>query len=176
LREHNDYASLVRQYLHDYNQFEVTRSILRKEKDLQEQTLSSYKVAIAKYGDSPGGGSSNTSQVENMVEQRLKIESRISRINMDIAEITHLLDSIDQAVEGLHDEERTIIKEKFLEGKSWGMIAQKMYISEKWAREKSNKAIKEMAFMIWGSEARPEQLSFVFAVHPVDKIREIVDN
>jgi hypothetical protein len=154
MKVRNDYAKKVRTYLDQYNLFQTAIKNLQEEAAAQQARLSDYKLSITKYGDEPiVSGGLQVSQTENAVEQRIKIEEKIKRINLDIASLECIVNKLDRAIDGLPSEEHDLIVGYFLEGRTWQMIAQKLYISEKWAREKSGKAIKEIAFMMFGSVA-----------------------
>lgn len=162
LNEYNDYVGSVRKYLRKYNQFKVTILNLEEEKEAQIKMLNDFSVSIAKYGDEPGGGSSELNQTEAAADQRIKIKKEIENIDMNIAVLQRLIKKVDRSIAGLADTERRLIVGYFFDNKSWMELGNEMYYTEKWARERGNKAVKEIAFMMFGTVARPEQLRFVF--------------
>ena len=78
-------------------------------------------------------------------------------------EVKHLIDKIDRALSTLPLEDQSILQEHYFEGKSWEQIGYNAHYSERWAREKGGKALKSLAFVLFGIRSRPEQLFFVFA-------------
>ena len=78
-------------------------------------------------------------------------------------EIQRLIDKIDWAVSTLPQEDQDILKEHYFDRISWEKIGNNHSYSERWAREKGGKALRKVAFVLFGVRARPQQLSFVFA-------------
>lgn len=163
MNEYNDYVGMTRRYLKSYNQLRITVKNIDEEIEAQKTMLQDEAVAISRYGDEPGGGSSELNATESAVSRRIMIENRIVDMECDKAEIERVLRKIDRALEGLSDGDRDLVHGHFIDGYSWQQLGNKAYCSEKWARDKGNKALKEVAFMVFGVCVRPRQLRFVFA-------------
>ena len=163
MNEYNDYVGMTRRYLKSYNQLQITVKNLDEEIEAQKNMLQDEAVAISRYGDEPGGGSSELNATESAASRRIMIENRIVDMECDKAEIERVLRKIDRALEGLSDGDRDLVHGHFIDGYSWQQLGNKTYCSEKWARDKGNKALKEVAFMVFGVCVRPRQLRFVFA-------------
>ena len=163
MNEYNDYVGMTRRYLKSYNQLQITVKNLDEEIEAQKTMLQDEAVAISRYGDEPGGGSSELNATELAASRRIMVENRIADMKCDKAEIERVLRKIDRALEGLSDGDRDLVQGHFIDGYSWGQLGNKAYCTEKWARDKGNKALKEVAFMVFGVCVRPRQLRFVFA-------------
>jgi hypothetical protein len=162
LKEYSDYAGIVKRYLQNYNQLKVTVLNLEDEKNAKIKMLEEYSIPIAKYGEQTSGKTVELNQTEAAADRRLKIKEEIETANTDIMEIKRLLSKLDRAINGLIDVEHRLIVGYFIEGKSWRDLGIEMYYTEKWAREKGNKAIHKIAFMMFGSAAQSQNLRFVF--------------
>lgn len=167
MKEYNDYVGLTKRYLKSYSQLKITVENLTEEIEAQKNLLQGESVAISRYDSQPGGGSSELSELnatEAAASRRIKIEQQISTMKKDKEEIERLLRKINRALEGLNDADKALVIGYYIDGYSWQQLSQQNYCSEKWVRDKGNKALKEIAFMIFGGVARPKQMRFVFAI------------
>jgi hypothetical protein len=139
MRQYNDYIATTRRWLKNYNKFKV--SVENMEQDIKdhERALQMHLdmgAPIAKYGDSPGGGTPELNAVESSADIRIKREKAILRIRENALEIQHIIDKLDRSIAELADEDRTIVTECFIERKSWLQIGRNHHYSEKWARDR----------------------------------------
>lgn len=164
MREYSDYIEATRGYLKRYNQFKVTIANLEDDIDALEHAIEEDTAApISKYGDQPGGGTPELNTVELAAARHAKMEEAIHKDKESIKNIEHILRKVDRAINELKPDDQFLIKGHFLQHRSWGELSAEKYFTEKWARERSRKAIKQMAFMIFGNRAIPEQRNlFVF--------------
>lgn len=162
MKEYNDYIEMTFGYLRNYNKFQIVIENLEAEKEAKRLLLSDQSVAIAKYGDAPGGGSNELNQTEAAASKRMEMQNEIERIDREIAELERILTKIDRAVKGLDTDDQRVIIMYYFERRSWREIADELYCSADWARKRGKKAVNDMAFMIFGQKACPDQLSFCF--------------
>lgn len=165
MRAYNEYVNVVRNRLRNYKQFEITienlkAGIAAKEEDLK----SDVNAPISKYGDMPSGGKPELNAVESAAERHMMIRREIDGDLHAIADIERAMDMIERAISGLNDVDQRLIKGHYFDGLTWEELGSELYYSEKWARERAGKAVKEMAGMIFGPKAvgRPVQTHFVF--------------
>ena len=164
MNEYNDYVGMTKRYLKSYNQLRITAKNLDEDIEASQVMLQDESVAISRYGGEMGGGSGELNAVEAAADRRTKMKQQIEDMKRDQAEIERVLRKIDRALEGLSDGDRDLVQGHFIDGYSWQQLGNKAYCTEKWARDKGNKALKEVAFMVFGVCVRPRQLRFVFAV------------
>ena len=164
MQEYNDYVTATREYLRRYREFEATVANLREEAAAQEALLKIETAApIAKYGDNPGGGTSELNAVEAAAARKINIEATIAKITREANNIERVLRKVDRALEALTAQERQLVTGYYIDRKSWRDLSIDHYMTEKWARTCGGKAIKRLARMIFGNEAIPWQDSlFVF--------------
>lgn len=147
----NRYISITRSYLKKYNQFKITIENLTDEITAQEELLNSDVAAsISKYGDDTIGGTSELNTVESAVYRHEIIEKRISEMRANVTDIERIIRKVNRAIEGLSKENKQLITAYYIDGKNWQEIGKDNYFTEKWARDKGNKAIKELSKMIFG--------------------------
>ena len=168
MKGYNDYISMTRRYLKSYNQFLVTVENLKEEIKAQEHALSQYldvSAGISKYGGEPGGGTPELNNIESAAARHEAITARINQMKMDVESVERKIRQVDKAIDGLHGDDRRLIEGYYKDQLSWKELSIELFMTEKWARERANKAIREMAVMIFGSVAMPEQQQlFIFAV------------
>ena len=165
VQKYNDYTRSVTGYLSNYNKFKIAIENMEEDKKAKLNMLNNHSVPIAKYSDELGGGSSELNQTEAAASMRIKLEDDIKQIELNIDELQRILIKIDRAIEGLNDEYKKIVNMR-TEGYSWERMGDVMYCSGKWAKNKYNKAVDEIAFMMFGQDACPKQLSFCFISTP----------
>lgn len=165
MNRYNEYISMTRSRLRNYNNFLV--SIQNKTEDIayEERMLdecADMAAPVSKYGGGIGGGAPELTPVERAADKRIKRTARLSELRRDKDEMMRIVSKIDYSVGNLKDEEAEIIREYYFNGKSWETIGYEHSMSERWAREKGNRAIKELALMMFGLKAVPRQINFVF--------------
>ena len=165
MNEYNDYIAITRRWLKDYNLFKVTVKNMNKDIEAQQQILDMGSAApVAKYGDIPKGGSPELNAVEMAADDRIKRQQDIYKAVMNRDDIQRHIDRIDSAIDSLEDEDREVLQEHYLQGDSWEHIGHNRHYSEQWARKKGGKALRQVAFILFGLKAKPpEQIRFVFA-------------
>jgi len=82
------------------------------------------------------------------------------RIRRD--EIERTIRAIDRAFESLDDADVELIQGRYMRGQSWIEIADVLNYTEKWAKEKGGKVLRDVALMLFGVEVRPAQIKLVF--------------
>ena len=166
MKEYNDYISITRRWLKEYNTFKATVANMDADIKAQEELLTKAQdlgAPIANYDAMPRGGSAELNAVESAAQDRIRRQQAIYRERLNRDEIQRIIDRIDRAMLTLEEEDQDVLREYYLDKNSWVHIGQKYHYSERWAREKGGKALRTVAFVIFGVKARPEQLAFVFA-------------
>ena len=164
MREYSDFIETTRGYLKRYSQFKVTIANLNDDIEAMEHAIETDIAApISKYGGQPGGGSPELTPTEQGASRISKAQDFIRKNRESIRNIEHILRKVDRAIGELKPDDQRLIKGHFIDHRSWGELSAEVYHTEKWARERSRKAIKKMAFMIFGDRALPEQQKlFIF--------------
>lgn len=151
--------SKTRFYLKNYNQFKIAIKNLSDDMEALQKNLQQENTApISKYGESSGDRNNEFTVVEAFVIKREQCQAKIIEIQNNLNVINRIIKKIDRAIEGLGDLDRKVIVAYYFDNKSWREIAQKNYISEQWAKERRNKAVKQVSRMIFGVTAIPEQI------------------
>lgn len=166
INAYNDYVNMTKGYLRNYNKFIVAAKNLSNDIVTAEQFLvqsDDIAAAVAKYGDEPGGGSSELTTVEAAAERHMDLQRNIVKMKRNLSQLQRLIAKIDRALESLDSEDRAIVQEFTIENKSAIEVANRHFYSERWVRTRAKNAMKEIALMIFGIKARPTQLTFVFA-------------
>lgn len=125
--------------------------------------LQSESVAISHYGGELGGRSGDLNAVEAAADRRTKMKQQLENMKRDQAEIERVIRKIDRALEGLSDADRGLVQGHFIDGYSWRQLGNNAYCTEKWACDKGNKALKEVAFMVFGICIQSRQLKLIFS-------------
>lgn len=164
--ENNDYIDLTKKYLRKYHVFQLTAKALEDDIKIKEQILSAsldVGAAVAKYGDAPTGGNSELSEVEAACDRHLQIEAEVRHMKNDLSALRSRMAKIRTALGVNDDNVRQIVEDYYMNGYSWEQVSCMHNYSPRWCREKANKAVRDMAVVIFGMKACPGQLSLVFA-------------
>jgi hypothetical protein len=164
-KEYNDYFKVVRRWLKEYNNFK--EMVAAMDADIESQTellkrADDLTAPIAKYDGMPRGGSGELNAVELAAQERIRRQNAIYRERLNRDELQRILDRIDRALRILPQEDREVLVEFYIENQPWDKIGNSRNYSERWARDKGGKALKSLAFFIFGVRAKPQQLTFVF--------------
>lgn len=79
---------------------------------------------------------SNVEKIEYLERSITKLENRLKRI--------------DRTLEGLTEEERSILTSRYIEGKQWWVVAYKIGYSERHCKRLRTEAIEKMVIGIFG--------------------------
>jgi DNA-directed RNA polymerase specialized sigma subunit len=164
-KEYNDYIRTVRIWMKEYNNFKAM--VVAMNEDIAAQTrllerADDLTAPIAKYDGMPRGGSGELNAVEAAAQDRIRRQQAIYKEMLNRDEVQRILDRVDRALRSLPEEDREVLIEFYIDKRSWDEIGYSRGYSERWARDKGGKALKAVAFFIFGVRAQPQQLSFVF--------------
>ena len=165
MNQYNEYVAITRSRLKEYNMLKARVKVLDQQIAQTKSVLDSEIAApIANYSGMPRGGGSELNVIEAATHDRMKRQNDLSMMILNRDTVQSKIDNIDSAIGSLQDDEQDIIKERYIYADSWEHIGCKRHYSERWAREKGGKALKKIAFVLFGLKARPpEQIRFVFA-------------
>ena len=165
MTEYNEYVNTVRGRLKKYRMFRATVASLTADIEDQERILAKAMdlgAPIAMYDNMPKGGSSELTTVERQTEERLRVQRGIQRAILTRDETQFIIDQLDRALGTLSQEEEDLLRGHYIDGKDWQVLGYEQHYTERWARKKAGKALKTMAFIIFGPKSCPEQLSLAF--------------
>lgn len=165
-RSYNDYVATVKRWLKAYNMFTITIENLQENIADKERELDyDVNAPVSRY-DVVAGGKSELTTVERAADRHMHIRQEIEDMKQSILDIQSSMRKVDRALEGLGETDRHLVEGHFLQGISWEQLGDEMHYSEKWARERAGKAVKEMAIMIFGPKAigrKDRHLQYIFA-------------
>lgn len=163
MQEYNDYIKMTRDYLKHYNSFLASADCLREQiAALKEEAGEEPAAAIAKYGGQPQGGYSVLNGVESEASRLLAIRDKISQYETDLRILEHKIKQIDIAMSVLDDIDKRIVKECYINHRYYYQAGEIVGLSEKWTAQRAQRAVKEMACVLFGHKAVQGSL-FVFA-------------
>ena len=167
MREYGDYIRETKRLLQNYNKMKVAALNLTEEIKAQEMLLRDESIASIQYGDDRiGGGTRELTSTEAAVVRRIKMEGHITDMRIRRDEIERTIRAIDRAFESLDDVDAELLKERYINGRSWAEIAELLNYTEKWAREKGGRALRDMALMLFGIRMQPIQLKLIHSSYP----------
>ena len=165
MKKYNDYVNMTKGYLKSYNRFKVQIENMKEDIEAMQKELEADVAApIAQYGGTIRGGSPELNSVESAASRHNAINNKIKYLSHEINVAERKIRQIDRTLSTIKAEDAELIRMYYFDGMTWTEIGIQKYLSDKWVRIKCNRAVKEIAQMIFGSKAVPIQESlFVFA-------------
>ena len=163
MREYGDYIRETKRLLQNYTKMKVAVTNLTEEIDAQEAVLRDESISSIQYGDDRIiGGTRELTITEAAAVRRIKLERHISDMRIRRDEMERMIRAIDRAFESLGDADVELLQGRYIRGRSWGEVAEAMNYTEKWAKEKGGKVLRNVALMLFGVEVRPAQIKLGF--------------
>lgn len=145
-----DSVAEVKRILKDYPKMEVDIVNLSEEIAELEAMLKDEPIAAVRFEEERvTGGAGELTATERAAERRIKTEMRIETLKHQIAAIERKQRVVNRAVDVLDELERAIVHAR-MAGRTWEQVADEVNYSERGARKKGEKAIKDIAFMLFG--------------------------
>jgi hypothetical protein len=119
---YNDYFSITKRWLKEYNTFKATVASMTADIKTQEEMLEramSLGAPIAMYDNMPKGGRGELTTVERQAQERMRRRESIERAKLNRDEIQRIIDRVDRAVSSLDVEEQELLHGFYRNGKSW---------------------------------------------------------
>ncbi|HHV37868.1 MAG TPA: hypothetical protein GXX70_00035 [Tepidimicrobium sp.] len=142
------YYKKVEYLLYNYNMFKIAIDNIESQIDFLEKSKDIRDISAIKY-DEPA--ISKTYKFSSIVEDKaLGIGEKIHYLERSIGNMQSRVNSIDNAMGGLTEIERTVITEKYIKGKQWWQVSGVVRYSERHCRNIRTDAIKKLAIGIFG--------------------------
>jgi hypothetical protein len=159
VREHGDYIRETKRLLQNYGKMKVAITNLTEEIEAQEMILRDESISSIQYGDDRiCRGTRELTSTEEAAARRIKLEEHITDMRIRRDDMERTIRAIDRAFESLDDADVELLRERYMCGRSWVEIAGTLNYTEKWAKEKGGKVLRDVALMLFGVEVRPAQI------------------
>ena len=159
--EHGDCIKETKRILGRYNKMKVAVQNLAEEIEARTAALQGESVAIARYGDEPMGGTSELTATEAAAERRMKTTADIAVMEQRKQDMERTLRAVDRALACLSADDERLVRGRYIEGHSWWQVAREAGYTEKWARDKGGRALRDVALMVFGVSEKPIQIALV---------------
>ena len=161
--EHGDCIKETKRILGRYNKMKVAVQNLAEEIEARTAALQGESVAIARYGDEPMGGTSELTATEAAAERRMKTTADIAVMEQRKQDMERTLRAVDRALSCLSADDERLVRGRYIDGYAWWQVAREAGYTEKWARDKGGRALRDVALMMFGVSEKPIQLKFLFS-------------
>lgn len=162
MTEHGDYIKETKRILGQYNKMQVAVQNLAEEIEARTTALQGESVAIARYGNEPTGGTAELTATEAAAARRMRTAADIEEMQERKKEIERTLRAVDRALACLSAEDERLVRGRYVDGYAWWRVAREAGYTEKWARDKGGRVLRDVALMMFGIDLRPVQMGFVF--------------
>ena len=162
--EQGDCIKETKRILGQYNKMKVAVQNLTEEIEARTAALQGESVAIARYGDEPMGGTSELTATEAAAERRMRATADIAVMEQRKQDMERTLRAVDRALSCLSADDERLVRGRYIDGYAWWQVAREAGYTEKWARDKGGKALRDVALMVFGVSEKSVQLRFIFDV------------
>ena len=163
MRAYGDYIRETKRILGSYNKMKVAVMNLTEEIEAIERLLQDEGIATVRYGDEVGRGAGELTATEAAAARRIRMRGRITEMRERRDEMERLVRKIDRALFSLDDGDAELVRGRYMQGRSWAEVAEQLNYTEKWAKEKGGKVLRDVALMLFGVGMRPVQLNLVYS-------------
>ena len=156
--EHGDCIKEIKRILGQYNKMKVAVQNLTEEIEARCAALQGESVAIARYGNEPTGGTAELTATEAAAERRMKAAADIAVMEQRKRDMERTIRAVDRALSCLSADDERLVRGRYIDGYAWWQVAREAGYTEKWARDKGGKALRDVALMIFGIGKQSTQL------------------
>ena len=162
--EHGDCIKETKRILGQYNKMKVAVQNLAEEIEARTAALQGESVAIARYGDEPTGGTAELTATEAAAARRMRAAADIAVMERRKGDMERTLRAVDRALSCLSADDERLVRGRYVDGYAWWQVAREAGYTEKWARDKGGRALRDVALMVFGLSEKSVQLRFIFDV------------
>lgn len=151
----NDYVTLTRGYLKNYNKYRdyVEKAFARcDEIDLE---LADESIKTTTYGLDQGGGSELT-PVERAASMRIQLKSEKTDLQNKANLVKAFLSNLLCGIGKLDTEDKVLISKLYFRHLSTYEISKEMHITSRWVCMQARQAEKKLAVLLFGKAAEQE--------------------
>ena len=159
--DHGDCIKETKRILGRYNKMKVAVQNLTEEIEARTAALQGESVAIARYGDTPTGGTAELTATEAAAERRTRMAADIAVMEQRKRDLERTLRAVDRAMSCLSAKDERLVRGRYVDGYAWWQVAQEAGYTEKWARDKGGRALRDVALMVFGVSVRLGQLKLI---------------
>lgn len=156
--EHGDCIKETKHILGQYNKMKVAVQNLAEEIEAQTAALQGESVAIARYGDEPTGGTAELTATEAAAARRMRAAADIEEMQERKRDMERTLRAVDRALACLSAEDERLVRGRYIDGYAWWRVAREAGYTEKYASERGNRVLRDVADMVFGIAVRPLQM------------------
>lgn len=150
-KEHNYYKE-TEYLLYNYKMFQISIENMKRDIELLKEECGVSGV------NTEGINTSKTYKVTSIAEETaLSNAEKIEYLERSIARVEKKIEKIDRTLEGLTEEEKKILVNRYFEGKQWYVVAYKVGYSERHCKRLRNEAIEKMITGLFGIKQEVEK-------------------
>ncbi|MCT4507925.1 MAG: hypothetical protein N4A48_04065 [Tepidibacter sp.] len=146
MKKNKDTYKKTEWMLYNYKMLKVSVENLKSEiQELNMDTTGTGAIRYDKEKTSP-----TYSIVCTTEEEAIANIEKINRLEKQIMKTQNKIDKIDRALDALNEDEKRIIKLRYIEGLQWWQVAGMAKYSERWCKEKRKISIEKLSLGIFG--------------------------
>ena len=157
--EHGDCIKETKRILGQYNKMKVAVQNLAEEIEARTAALQGESVAIARYGYEPTGGTAELTATEAAAARRMRATADIAVMEQRKQDMERTLRAVDRALSCLSADDERLVRGRYIDGHPWWRVAREAGYTEKWARDKGGRALRDVALMVFGVSEKPIQIA-----------------
>ena len=147
----------TKRILGQYNKMKVAVQNLAEEIEARTAALQGESIAIARYGDAPTGGTAELNATEAAAAKRMRVAVDIAEMEQRKRDMERMLRAVDRAMSCLSANDERLVRGRYIDGYAWWQVSREAGYTEKYASERGNRLLRDVADMVFGMVARPLQ-------------------
>ena len=156
--DHGDCIKETKRILGQYNKMKVAVQNLTEEIEARTAALQGESIAIARYGDDPMGGTAELTATEAAAARRMRAAQEIVEMKERKQDMERTLRAVDRALSCLSVGDERLVRGRYVDGYAWWQVAREAGYTEKYASERGNRVLRDVADMVFGMAVRPLQM------------------
>ena len=156
--KHGDCIKETKRILRQYNKMKVAVQNLTEEIEARTAALQGESVAIARYGNEPTGGTAELTATEAAAARRMRAAADIEEMQERKRDMERTLRAVDRALACLSADDERLVRGRYIDGYALWQVAREAGYTEKYASERGNRVLRDVADMVFGMAVRPLQM------------------
>lgn len=151
--KYNDYLKLTKDYLKNFAYYrQAINSISEDIEDIRKQ-LATESIKAPAYGSDTSGGFNELNGIERAAENRIRLTKVSEELQENCRVLERQMKKVTAAINTLPEDERQAVQMYYMDRMTYGVISEKLHLSERSCKRRISKATRSIAFMLFGLTA-----------------------
>lgn len=151
--KYNDYLKLTKEYLKNFAYYQQAISSISEDIEDIRRQLATESIKAPAYGSDPGGGFNELNGTERAADKRIRLTKVSEELQENCRVLERQMKKVTAAINTLPEDERQAVQMYYMDCMTYGVISEKLHLSERSCKRLISKATRSIAFMLFGLTA-----------------------